>query len=223
MSALNNNVVYRQIRQLTSDLISCGLCVDQNYPNQKDLREGKTIIGIGNADHTICLKRISYRELYGVLLDRKQYNIKMLDGALITLLYQFQYGRLSTHRLSFFPAPDLTAYQNIPEIYSDDELYSENVDCRQIIAVPIRFDFDAGEACIPIEHPMSHLTLGQYEQCRIPVTTAVSPYQFLSFIVRNFYSTPKDKFHDKLSRYEDKFDNSIFNEEKNVMHICTPL
>ena len=158
--------------------------------------------------------------MYSELLKRKYYNFKMIDGALISLLYRFQNNDIIAHRLSFFPATNLEVFQNEPELYLEDEIYLEFLD-KRIVTVPLRFDFDSGEAFVPVEHPKSHLTLGQYENCRIPVSSAVSPYQFMEFILRNFYHTARNKSCFNLTKYTDKFEKSIVSEEEALVHVCT--
>lgn len=212
--------VLNQINRLTTDVIEVGICEAQNFPSMKsypgDIRE----IGFSSSDNSIFLKNIPYREMYSELLKKKNYNIKMIDGALISLLYRFRGNELLSHRLSFFPAPDLEVFQNEPEFYSMDEMYLDILDQR-VVTVPLRFDFDSGDAFIPVEHPKSHLTLGQYENCRIPVSSAVSPFQFMDFILRNFYHTAHIKFCERLTRYSDRFEKSILPEEEALIHVCT--
>ena len=151
--------VLNQINRLTTDVIEVGICEAQNFPSMKsypgDIRE----IGFSSSDNSIFLKNIPYREMYSELLKKKNYNIKMIDGALISLLYRFRGNELLSHRLSFFPAPDLEVFQNEPELYSMDEMYLDILDQR-VVTVPLRFDFDSGDAFIPVEHPKSHLTFG---------------------------------------------------------------
>lgn len=214
--------VLLQIERLTIDIIESGLCDAQNFPSSTRGAGGITEIGISAAEHSIFLKNIPYADMYVELVKRKQYNFKMIDGALITLLYRFQNNELVAHRLSFFPAPNLEVFQNEPELYLEDELYLEFLD-KRIVTVPLRFDFDSGDAFIPVEHPKSHLTLGQYENCRIPVSSAVSPYQFLSFVMRNFYHTAQSKSCCNLTQYADKFAASIVPDEQTLIHVCTPL
>jgi len=145
----------------------------------------------------------------------------MIDGALLTLLYRFSNDRIVAHRLSYFPAPDLIAFQNEPELYAEDELYVDILD-RRIVTVPIRFDFDDDDAVrCPLEHPASHLTLGQYKNCRIPVSSALTPYQFISFIITNFYHSADSQSN--LQEFKDKFDESILHEERELIHINTPI
>ncbi len=212
--------ILKQIRQLTVDVIEAGICDAQNFPSLTQSPGGISEIGISSVDNSIFLKNIPYSEMYSELLKRKYYNFKMIDGALISLLYRFQNNDIIAHRLSFFPAPNLEVFQNEPELYLEDEIYLEFLD-KRIVTVPLRFDFDSGEAFVPVEHPKSHLTLGQYENCRIPVSSAVSPYQFMEFILRNFYHTAQNKSCFNLTKYTDKFEKSIVSEEEALVHVCT--
>lgn len=99
---LDSKDVLMQIQQLTVDMIESGLCDAQNFPSLKQSPGGITEIGISSVENSIFLKNISYCEMYTELLNRKHYNLKMIDGALITLLYRFQNNDLVAHRLSFF-------------------------------------------------------------------------------------------------------------------------
>lgn len=215
--------VFGQIERLTGELIATGLCDTQNFPSMKNGKDNSEEIGISEKASPIFLKNISYHEMYYELEQNKQYNIKMIDGALISMNYTFRKKRLESHCLSFFPSPDLEIFQNDPEMYVEDELYSDIVD-KRVVTVPIRFDFDRTKGTYnPIDHPISHLTLGQYKNCRIPVTTALTPYQFLLFIIINFYHTAYEKCNTQFSIFKDCFESTIFEEEKGLLHIHTPI
>lgn len=218
---LNAKSVYKQITQLTGDVIASGLCDAQNHPSMTQKPGEITEIGTTGTDHSIYLKNIPYADLYAELNNRRQYNLKMIDGALISLSYRFHRDHLTAHRLSFLPAPDLEVFQNAPEAYMEDELYIEFTD-KRLVTVPIRFDFDDGEAFIPVEHPKSHLTLGQYEHCRIPVRSAVSPYYFLTFILNHFYHINSRPNLCRLTKYADTFPPSIVPDEQLHIYIHTP-
>ena len=140
--------------------------------------------------------------------------MRMLDGALIHMMYRFKNNQLEAHRLAFFPSPFLEEFQNNPEIYIEDEIYAE-VTMRNIVPFPLRFDFDCREeVAVDIEHPKSHLTLGQYQNCRIPVSAALTPHHFIEFILRNFYNTAYRKYSNQLSTFSDRFETSITEREK---------
>jgi hypothetical protein len=88
---------------------------------------------------------------------------------------------------------------------------------------PIRFDYDMREGIYQeLEHPKSHLTLGQYENCRIPVSSPLTPFYFIQFILRNFYHTAHNKYADRLPRFGQIFDETIMAAEKQVIHIQIP-
>lgn len=60
--------------------------------------------------------------------------------------------------------------------------------------VIVRIDYNRYEVESEIHHPYCHLTLGQYKNCRIPVDKPVSPMQFVTFILENFYYVPMKNF-----------------------------
>jgi len=208
------NTIKQQINTITSNLIRVGLSVEQNFPSVKD----NSVYISGNKDLSIALKNISYQEIYHELDKEKNYNIKMIDGALIQFMYTFDGDRLEKYRLAFFPSPTLEEFQNNSEIYETDEIYADIID-KNIVTTPIRFDFDPNNH-ISVEHPKSHLTIGQYKNCRIPIVTPITPNIFMDFILRNFYNTAHNKFSDSLNF--DKvilFDNCISDDEKKILHI----
>lgn len=208
---------------LTVQLIESGLCEAQNFPSRKSYSGSIEEISVSHVNHSIFLKSIPYSEMFRRLVETKTYNMKMIDGALISLSYRFKQDCLISSCLSFFPSPDLEAFQNEPELYFDDELYSDIID-KRIVTVPIRFDFDTNEKTQkPILHPISHLTLGQYENCRIPVSAALTPYQFLVFILMNFYNNAHIKLNSQFTMFKDCFNSTIFDEERELLHMNTPI
>jgi len=220
---LNAKKVHYQINKITEDLINTGLCDAQNAPSVKVYPGSIKEICVKSENGSIFLKSIPYADMFKQLNEQKNYNFKMIDGALITMQYRFKNDVLIAHRLSFFPAPNFEAFQSEPDVYWEDEIYSDILD-RRIVTIPIRFDFDIDEdVCEPITHPKSHLTLGQYKNCRIPVSAALTPSQFLSFIIINFYHTAHKKFCGNFTKFNDGFDHTIFEEEKKLLHINTPI
>lgn len=196
------NIVLKQIRNITLKLTSCSLSDAFNFPCEKN---GDISIS-GKPDLSISLRNISYIDTYNSLNSSKSYNIKMIDGALIQMAYSFERDNLIKHRLAFFPSPELSEFQNNYEVYETDEIYADIID-KNIVTVPIRFDYDPTNFAVK-EHPRSHLTIGQYKNCRIPVNAPLSPNMFIDFILRNFYNTAHKKFADDLD-----FDNKpIFQE-----------
>lgn len=181
--------VLKEISDLTAELIAAGICVDQNFPSLRNADNGETLVGLSKSEHlSITLKNIPYSEAYGVLREHRSYNIRLIDGGMIQMLFTFRNDDLLKQRLAFFPSPDLLEYQNNSEIYDLDELYAD-VTARNIVTVPIRFDFDEANF-VAGTHPKSHLTIGQYKNCRIPVSAPLTPYLFMEFVLQSFYNTP---------------------------------
>ncbi|WP_201526384.1 DUF2290 domain-containing protein [Psychrobacter frigidicola] len=208
------NAVLKQIRNITSKLTFYSLSDAFNFPCEKDGNIGIS----GKPDLSISLKNISYIDTYHSLNRSKSYNLKMIDGALIQMTYSFERDNLIKHRLAFFPSPELSEFQNNYEIYEMDEVYADIID-KNIVTVPIRFDYDPANFEVK-EHPMSHLTIGQYKNCRIPVNAPLSPNMFMDFILRNFYNTAHKKYADDLD-FDKKsiFDECIDDLECGLLHL----
>jgi len=209
--------VRKEIEALTADLILAGLCIDQNFPVLTTAGRSAEVNFGRTTDLSITLKNIAYVEAYATLVENRAYNLKMIDGGLVQLLYQFEQESLSRHRLAFFPSPDLLEYQNNSEIYDQDDLYGDVIE-RNVVTVPIRFDYDPGAAA-DYHHPISHLTIGQYKNCRIPVSGGMGPFFFINFILRSFYNTPFRKFCTEIKESKNTFAQTITGNERRHLHI----
>jgi len=209
-----------QVGHLTTTMVGLSLSNDQNFASTHGDVEGDFEITVNNATKmSVALKNIAYCDIYQELVQARCYNLKMLDGALITLRYRFRAGKVFEHSLSYFPSPDLEHFQNDPEIYLLDEIYADVIG-RNIVPFPVRFDFsDDAAKFVEIHHPYSHLTLGQYENCRIPVCSPLSPFSFGGFILRNFYNTAYRKYSDDIPVAKLLFANTITANERKIPHV----
>jgi hypothetical protein len=215
--------IFQEIKSVTSDLISVGMCIDQTFPAMRPLPDGGIDVCFQNIDDlSIPLRNMPYNEIYSSLAQSKSYNMRFLDGGLVQLQYRFFQGELRKHRLCFFPSPDLLEYQNNAEIYDQDEMYAD-VTAKNIVTVPMRFDFDRA-AFIQGRHPMSHLTVGQYKNCRIPVSAPVTPFHFIRFVLKSFYNTPFTNLCESLQSTAPRFERTIVDEELTEIHVqvCEP-
>lgn len=211
--------IYQEINEITQKLISIGLSDKQNFPSCTQTGKGSYKIAYSEMqDLSIVLKNVAYKEMYEELDRNDNYNIKMIDGALIQLMYTYENFSLISHRLAFFPSPFLENFQNDPEIYENDELYADII-AKNILPVPIRFDYDPDNHQ-ELDHPKSHLTLGQFKNCRIPVCSPIAPSTFISFILRSFYNTAFKKFTAQLTFSSKLFDKTITSGEKKILHIA---
>jgi hypothetical protein len=209
-----------QLTDLMTALIGLSLSNEQHFPSTKGDPEHTFEITVGNAaSMSVALKNIAYQEIYRELDQARSYNFKMLDGALVILRYRFLTGEIIEHSLSYFPSPDLEHFQNDPELYLLDEIYAEVV-ARNIVPFPIRFDFNKDEAkFVEIHHPYCHLTLGQYENCRIPVSAPLGPLTFGAFILRNFYNSAYRKYSEEIPMGAAVFANTITAREQGIPHL----
>jgi hypothetical protein len=216
--------IIKQIRNLISGLIATGLTDDQNFPSERRGLGGCKEITFPGASHTsVAMKDTSYINIYDHLNRERAYLVKMADGALIQIMYAFKGSLLERHRLAFFPSPHLVEFQNSPQIYMEDEMYAEIV-AKNIVPFPFRFDFDIRDDIFKVlDHPKSHLTLGQYTNCRIPVSAPLMPAYFVDFILRNFYNTAQKRHCDCINFSIPKaFSKTIHPQERSVVHMQVP-
>jgi hypothetical protein len=213
--------ILQQIINITEILVDRSLCNHQNLPFLQKGKKGYQEIGIAaHYNPGSTLKNVPYCDLYAELCRTQTYNLRMLDGALIQMIYSFKNDRIESHRLAFFPSPFLDEFQNNPEVYLIDEIYADVI-AKNIVPFPFRFDFDNN--LIDVQHPKSHLTLGQYRNCRIPVSAPMMPYHFIIFILMNFYNTALKKYPDEIP-YDIKniFTETITNNEKKLIYVQVP-
>jgi len=214
----------KQIRKLTETLVGLSLSNEQNFPaTHGDIKNNFEITVSSATGMSVALKNLAYHDIYHELEKTRCFNVKMLDGALITLRYRFKSKAICEHSLAYFPSPDLEHFQNEPEIYLEDDIYADII-AKNIVPFPVRFDFSNDPAkFLDIHHPYSHLTLGQYENCRIPVCSPLTPFTFGGFILRNFYNTAFRKYSEKIPASSIVFQKTITEKEKNIPHIvCSP-
>ena len=211
-----------EINGLIVYLVEAGLADAQYFAHLRSMGQDSFLVSFAGAEHiAVALRDRGYDEIYKHLLRERAYNVKMLDGALIQMTYSFVDETVERHRLAFFPAPHLEEYQSNPEIYESDEIYADVV-ARNIVPFPVRFDYDAGSAGGAFAHPLSHLTLGQYRNRRIPVTAPVTPTGFMDFLLRNFYHTAFVMYADDLPVGSGSFSDTIRPEERKVVHVVVP-
>lgn len=210
----------KQINELTLAFVKLSLSNEQNLPTTQGRPNAAFEITVNTAaGMSVALRNVAYRDIYSELEKARCFNLKMLDGALISLRYRFRAGVICEHSLSYFPSPDLEHFQNEPELYLEDEIYAEVI-ARNIIPFPVRFDFsDDEKKFVDVHHPYSHLTLGQYKNCRIPVCSPLGPLAFGGFILRNFYNTAFRKFSEKFPASKLGFANTITPKERKIPHV----
>lgn len=216
------NQIVMHINELISCLVKIGLADDQGFAFQRSIQNMIQVTFKGEESVSIALRDRYYEEIYQHLNQARAFNVRMLDGALIQMMYTFTNRTLQSHRLAFFPSPDLEEFQNNPDIYQEDEIYADMI-AKNIVPSPVRFDYNAqNRRHQEFAHSKSHLTLGQYKNCRIPVTAPIMPARFVDFILRNFYHTASVRYANKLPTLKGSFAKSISSAERDVMHMVIP-
>ena len=220
---MNAKAVLKQIDEVYSRLISTNLSVKQFFPSVNQSLGKITRIG-SLSGGSIALRDLSYEEIYSEIESNNSYHIKLPDGGLLIFQYMFDNTEtLEKHRLSYFPSSVLPTFDEAPTLYENDELYGDVVR-NALVRFPIRFDYDPA-AHQELTHPKSHLTLGQYENCRIPVESAVSPHVFMMFLLRNFYFRCYQRNKNKLERKPPYIgvQSSITAKERRVLHLVNGM
>jgi hypothetical protein len=208
-----------QLEEVISRAIEAGLSVKQFHPSI--VQQGPTRLLGYLSGTSIALKNVGYSIAYSKIEGNDQYHVKLPDGGLLLFQYSFdaESDMLLKHRLCFFPSPRLPTMEEAPELYQDDLTYADLV-LERLVRFPIRFDFDP-ENAKDVVHPHCHLTLGQFDNCRIPVSHPVSPYTFIMFVLRNFYANAlRRKSNVFLRRIKHCRPNlTILDREREVPHL----
>lgn len=205
---------------ITQKVIEHGLSIQEKYPS----RSGNKIAWQDQSDISIALKNVPYADKYNTLNGDRNFNFKMLDGALLQFMYEFNStGReLVSHRLAFFPAPHFERYDDSPEDYetnyfADSEFHDQLE--KHIVSSPVRFDYNFSPKLFKeVDHPYSHTHFGEYEFCRFPVSAPITPTIFFNFILRNFYNHAVRTKGNIIPISVHRFPNSITNNEMKILH-----
>lgn len=215
MNAVQAN---KQISLIITEFVKNNVCVDQNFPSIKD-----GVIGLGQSEISHMLKDEPYVKVYRQCAERRDFHLCLLDGALIQFQYFFDVRgkELIRHRLAYMPHPELESYCENAE-YEDDwlsDLLFSDIRSPSSIQFPIRFDFDCSEKKHREKwHSKAHLTLGNVEGCRIPAVGPISPFRFIDFILRCFYSK---KYETELQEFicEHKTEQTLTGAESKLVHL----
>lgn len=185
-----NNIlsVKKEIDNIIRTLVLSSMSINQNYPVIKGSGTKQRIEWGEITNLSVALKNLDYDTIYSEIDKNCDYTIKFIDGNIIQMMYSFENRELISHRLAMFPSPKLELYQEQPDIYENDEIYADIIE-RKIIPFPIRFDYNKEDIVSSHAHPKSHVTLGQYKNCRIPAYGPISPNAFIEFVLENFYNT----------------------------------
>lgn len=212
----------QNIRDVMTKAIRAGLSDQQNYPGIRNVgQQAQEIYIDGSPDLSISLRDVPYNDVYAALDEARAYNLRLIDGSLVQMVYSFRRNKIHSHRLALFPSPHLDAYEDASESYERDEIFAE-ITGGYLVRFPIRFDFSAlDEEHIEIDHPKSHVTLGQYKKCRIPVNAPLSPSKFMRFVIRSFYFPALSNVELSDPKNDPSFPDTITDRERAIAFFST--
>ena len=171
-----------------------------------------------------ALRSAPYNDIYQDLVSSRAYNVRFPGGAIMQLMYAFSGRRLLRHRLAFFASPqpeeqeDPTALDGRGDDFDEGEMFVGGP-----LPLAVRFDYDFNpETHQEITHPKCHLTLGQNENCRIPVTAPLTPNLFVDFVLRNLYEAEGDSYNGTTPSLDGNFSTSMTALERKIIHIGIP-
>lgn len=216
-----HKALLKELNDSLGSLISAGIVDDQHFFILKQVgKDDWNLVFEGSDGISVAYESDGYDSLYDSLHDGKIFSAKMIDGALVQMLYQIRNGAVHKHRLAFYPAPALDPFRERSDGYFEDHVFVDVVS-RKIIPSPVRVDYDK-EAHVELSHPACHMTLGDAECCRIPVSSPVSPKWFWDFILRNFYSVGDFKFHDLLPSAQVSWEPTLTKSELGIVYLAIP-
>jgi hypothetical protein len=83
-----------------------------------------------------------------------------------------------------------------------------------VLPVIIRADYNKDDVISKVHHPYSHITLGEYKNCRIPVNKPISPLSFVNFVLEHFYAVPTQMWeYNYTQKAQVKFKEHIHNRD----------
>lgn len=219
----------KELVELTSHLLELSMVDDQSLAVRREVGGGRVALEASywssEESSPDLFGNVPYAELYARFLEQRAYDLRFLDGGLVQARFEFasdRAGELLRSRLAYLPSPDLTPFQDDPEVYLHDELFGDVVDVRAV-TVPFRFDYDGREdVVVDLHHPVSHATLGHYPHCRVAVSGPITPYYFVEFLLRSFYRTQGWLATDGLPGPRVKIQSTITDLERSLLHFGLP-
>lgn len=162
----------------------------------------------------------------GMILDRN-FSFLMIDNSIVQCVYRFENFKLTYQKMAFYQSPFKMPYESHYQYYDQGEEDMVDGALKELgEIVSLRFDHEPRHFK-EVEHPNTHLHVGAYRNCRIPVNRPISAIIFFKMVIRNFYSISHDSFAlflDKNKGFlkQEKYRESITKLENEYIHINVP-
>ena len=154
----------------------------------------------------------------------RRYTVKFVDSAIATFQCTFREGELVKQRVSYQQSPFFLSYSgeelyecldHVTEFGLEEywQLFAYKEPRIQELA-SFRCDYDPDAFKVKV-HPMTHLHLGESEDCRVCSESPVDAKSFFSFVVSHFYARKREEFEEVLGDWNgySRFNASIHAEE----------
>ena len=214
------NATTIQINHYLSPLVRQGIAVDQGFAYSRPLAGGLQEVTFPNSEELSLAKlRQSYVEGYGAIVRARAYNVLLDDGAVLQMSYLFQGEHLTRHRLAYLGSPG-TTLDGAGQLFDEDAPMSGTAPPATLF----RFDYDDALHPPDANHLRSHLTIGDRggrsdrKECRIPVSSPLTPDQFLRFVFNHFYHAPAFE----IPHVQKGFASTISDAERQEIHVTVP-
>lgn len=165
-----------------------------------------------NESNILYDRHLPIEKIMNILLENKEYNLLLYDRSIIKYQFTIINGKICKERLIFIKKHNY--------LWTKDEINKKDIDDFGIdwfqeeasIPIVIRIDYD-DENYEDIIHPITHMTLSNYEECRIPMMGAVTLYNFMNFVLNFFYNDSL-----KCSSVFEETNITISQNEKKRLH-----
>lgn len=211
-----------EINNIVDILRKCALSAEDN--NAQII--GDDVVWAGYENITEVLKDRPYSEIYKQCVNSKAYTIMMIDGGILQFMYRVHSNHIFEHRLAFLPNPFAKNFglseDSFDEEFENFEVLPQelNLHAQSPMISPVRFDFsNEDKKHVIVKHPRSHMTIGGYMNCRIPVAGPVSPTEFVVFILRNFYHSKFNSDLEAKLTLKKPYQNNIHIDEQSILHL----
>ena len=165
-----------------------------------------------NESNILFDRETSISSIADILLCNREYNLLLYDKGIFQFEFEISNGKIIKERFVFIKKQNKLWNKDEISFLDNDEI-AEDWFINEIgIPIIIRIDFDE-KNYVEMKHPMSHMTISNYDECRIPMQGPISISKFVNFVLNIFYN-------DNIEILDCSYDEiiTISNKEKQLLH-----
>lgn len=165
-----------------------------------------------NESNILFDRTCSITDMTDILLENHEYNLLFYDKGIFQFEFEVYDGKIIKERFIFLKKQNKLWNKEEISLLDDDEIAEDWFSNEIGIPIIIRVDFDKHNY-VELTHPISHMTINNYEECRIPMRGPISISKFVNFILNIFYNDSIDAFE---SLYDEEI--TISDKECELLH-----